>query len=278
MNKKGKRAASVFVSLCVVLALLLCGIPARAQEGGDGFTAQPSQESSLPPEPSTTPELSAEPSTQPEPEPSAEPEQESENPAPEETPEAGEPPAPAAFEASETVDGITVTVTAPAGVFPAGARLSARKITEADEIERIESAVLEELHKQDENKAIISTTSFDITVTDEAGNEIQPDMEKGEVSVTFGGVETAYGEADGFGGAEGLMEKPLEVFHVDAEAEEAEAVETEVEAEAREVSALVEHFSIYTLTETATALPTTAHTQLVADYVYTVSGNPSITG
>ncbi|MDL2238453.1 hypothetical protein LJC56_11630, partial [Christensenellaceae bacterium OttesenSCG-928-K19] len=187
-----------------------------------------------------------------------------------------------AFEQSAVVDDVIVSVTAPEGVFPAGSQLLVVTIEEAGEIERIEAAIQESIAQESRNKAIIGTRSFDITVVDGDGREIQPDTSKGEVSVAFQNVETTY---------EGMVEKTLEVFHITTVEPEsaqhgggpelsAEPVETVVDTEAQEVTAQAESFSIYTLTETATSLPTAPYTQLTSGVVYTAptgSGTTSIT-
>ena len=81
-----------------------------------------------------------------------------------------------AFNASQTVDGVTITVSAEEGVFPEDATLSVKKVS----VEEL-NEVLDELRDEDVN--LVSSFTFDIKVLDAQGNEIQP--EDGKVKVTF---------------------------------------------------------------------------------------------
>lgn len=85
------------------------------------------------------------------------------------------------FEKTELVDGVLVKVTADAGVFPADATLSVRKVTKQEE-EQVESVVEEE---RAENVNVAKSFTFDIKVLDKAENEIEPDTSKGTVKVSF---------------------------------------------------------------------------------------------
>ena len=86
-----------------------------------------------------------------------------------------------AFEAEQTIDGVTVMVSAPEGVFPAGAELFVRKIEDASRIEEIEATVDRDV--QDE-RTVSESFYFDIKVLYE-GEEIQPDTEAGTAQVSF---------------------------------------------------------------------------------------------
>lgn len=87
----------------------------------------------------------------------------------------------AAFEKSQVVDGVRVTVKADAGVFPEGATLSVAKVSGSEE-QAVEAAVDE---KRDDNKNKVEAYTFDIKVLDKDGNEIEPDNSKGKVKVSF---------------------------------------------------------------------------------------------
>ena len=81
-----------------------------------------------------------------------------------------------AFNASQTVDGVTITVSADEGVFPEDAILFVKKV----DVKEL-NEVLDELRDDDAN--LVSSFTFDIKVLDGQGNEIQP--EDGKVKVTF---------------------------------------------------------------------------------------------
>ena len=93
----------------------------------------------------------------------------------------------AAFEKSVTVDGVVITVTADEGVFPEDATIEARKVTTNEEKE-VEEAIDE---VRDDAKNVALSYTFDITVYDKDGNEIEPDTSKGSVKVTFKMAEIA---------------------------------------------------------------------------------------
>lgn len=110
-----------------------------------------------------------------------------------------------AFDQFMIVDGVKVRVTAPEGVFPENATLKVRKIDDAESNAKIEKAVKEDMGLSDnvevngekssgeDGEDGESTTSgeslryisFDITITDVSGNEIQPRTENGNANVTF---------------------------------------------------------------------------------------------
>ena len=85
---------------------------------------------------------------------------------------------------TETVDGITVTVTADAGVFPEGAELKVEKI-EKDEYDSLDEELEEAVSaKRKRNTKAGGSFVFDITMLVD-GEEVQPDNSKGKVYVTF---------------------------------------------------------------------------------------------
>jgi len=84
----------------------------------------------------------------------------------------------AAFAASRIVSGVRVSVSAPAGVFPAGSRLSVKNVSKNMEIE---NAVRAERSK---DVFVSDSYVFDIKVLCN-GEEVEPDTSYGSVSVEF---------------------------------------------------------------------------------------------
>ncbi len=86
-----------------------------------------------------------------------------------------------AFNKSQTVDGVKVTVLADEGVFPEGATLSVSKVdasTEEKVTDNVDAA-------REDDVNVAKSYTFDIKVLDKDGNEIQPDTTKGQVKVSF---------------------------------------------------------------------------------------------
>ena len=108
---------------------------------------------------------------------------------------------PVPFDQSKTVSGVTVRVSAPAGVFPANSEL----LVDAVPDEEVEP-VLEGERKEDEE--VVSSYTFDIRVVDENGDEVQP-KDAQSVTVSFTLAEAAddtletniYHISEGDGGA-----------------------------------------------------------------------------
>ena len=133
----------------------------------------------------------------------------------------------AQFDESMTVDGVTVSVSAPEGAFPAGSKLSVKQVTEKNEkyVEKIVDEV-----RDDETQVAVSYT-FDIKVLDEDGNDLQPaDDRSVKVSFTTSEVSDTNLETD--------------IYHITDEGE-AEKLETEITDD--EVSAETDGFSFYTV-------------------------------
>lgn len=84
-----------------------------------------------------------------------------------------------AFSEEKTVDGVKVKVTADENVFPEGTTMEVKKVTLTSQEKKLIS------EKQDENKTAIRQYSFDITMKNKDGEEIEPDTSKGKVKVTF---------------------------------------------------------------------------------------------
>ena len=132
-----------------------------------------------------------------------------------------------AFEKSVTVDDVVITVTADEGVLPEGVTIEARKVTTSEEKE-VEEAIDE---VRDEEKNVAVSYTFDITIYDKDGNEIEPDTEKGSVKVTFKMAEIANEnlETDVYHVEEtdaGLNAEGLDVNTEEGDADEA-AIETD---------------------------------------------------
>ena len=82
-----------------------------------------------------------------------------------------------------TVNGTSITVKADAGVFPAGSTLEVAPISKDEASAKgVEGAIDT---KRDSEKNVVDSMTFDITIYDADGNEIEPDNSKGEVKITF---------------------------------------------------------------------------------------------
>ena len=139
-----------------------------------------------------------------------------------------------AFEKSVTVDGVVITVEADAGVFPEGATIEVRKATAIEEKEAAKA--VDEVRDEEKNVAVAYT--FDITIYDKYGNEIEPKKENGSVKVTFKMAEIANEnlETDVYHLAE--TSNRLNAENLDVNTEEGEADEAAVNAPS---------FSLYTV-------------------------------
>ena len=144
-----------------------------------------------------------------------------------------------AFSQSQTIDGIEITVKAEKDVFPEGAVLHAKKVTNAEDKEKIQSAVSEEVQSADTAKTVTELVSFDITITDEEGNELQPDTSKGEVWVSFAQLPMVTEDT--------TPTQELKVFHMDDTLSDAQGLDTTVDQEAGTLEVPAEHFSLYTV-------------------------------
>ena len=138
-----------------------------------------------------------------------------------------------AFYAEKELSGVLVTVQADSGVFPKGATLRVRKLSQAEE-QKVDSTVKEKLQEDKEN--LLQSIIFDISVLDKDGEEIQPDTTKGEVKVSFSKLSFLEENA----------EKQISVFHLDSVDAAAEKLETEkIEEEKNAVKVSAEHFSVF---------------------------------
>ena len=121
-----------------------------------------------------------------------------------------------AFKQERVVDGVAVSVSAEAGVFPEGATL---RVERADESERqLADAAVDEARS--EGRSVAASYTFDIKVLDAQGEELQP-ADGRSASVSFGLAEAADGnlETDVYHLAEGdaTGELTAEVLDVAAE-------------------------------------------------------------
>ena len=98
----------------------------------------------------------------------------------------------ACFYGRNTVDGVEITVTATAGVFPDGASLSVRKADAGEE--SLADAAVDKVRAEEKNVA--ESYTFDIKVLDKDGNEIQPDTSRGSVRVSFAMPEVSNANLD----------------------------------------------------------------------------------
>ena len=139
-----------------------------------------------------------------------------------------------AFHEERILDGIRISVSADAGVFPKGSVLKAKKLVKKADKKKVEASIEEKLKEEDSTLA--ESFIFDISIRDKDGEEIQPDTSQGEVKVSFEQLDLS-----------ALQEgKELAVFHLDeveAEAEKLEDVEVKHAEEKVEVTA--EHFSLF---------------------------------
>ena len=160
-------------------------------------------------------------------------------------------PAIPAQSATDEANGVTVTVSAPAGAFPAGTELTIELVQTPNPLTRmftqdqkamVDEAVAEALAEEPAEPQ--QSVAFDITFWLD-GAEVQP-REGYTVSVTFD-VESASALLDGA--------DQLQVFHVDGDAvAEAvgEAVAVDPEADTQQIAVEAEQFSIYALTAAVT--------------------------
>ena len=139
-----------------------------------------------------------------------------------------------AFNESVTVEGVEIMVTADEGVFPKGATIEARRVSTSEEND-VEEAIGE---VREETKNVAASYTFDISIYDEDGNEIEPDTEKGSVKVTFKMAEIANENLE------------MDVYHIEETDEGLNAENLSVdtdEGEADEAVVETNGFSFYTV-------------------------------
>ena len=128
------------------------------------------------------------------------------------------------FNEETTVNGILITVKADRGVFPVGSYVVATPVNDA----QAEALVSE---SRDENVNVAYTMTFDITVYNAEGIEIEPDTSKGSVYVSFKDTRVADNNLD------------VDVYHIT----DNKAVELTSEVDDDTVVAVTDSFSYYTV-------------------------------
>ena len=85
----------------------------------------------------------------------------------------------APFHQTSSIDDVSITVDADPGVIPSGTTLNVKKVSKSDYIEKAVSEA------RDDDRNVAASYTLDISLTDEAGNEIEPDISAGNVRVTL---------------------------------------------------------------------------------------------
>ena len=139
-----------------------------------------------------------------------------------------------AFHEERILDGIRISVSADAGVFPKGSVLKAKKLVKQTDKKKVEASIEEKLKEEDATLA--ESFIFDISIRDKDGEEIQPDTSQGEVKVSFEQLDLSALQ-DG---------KELAVFHLDeVEAEAEKLADIEIKHDEETVEVTAEHFSVF---------------------------------
>ncbi|MBB2181817.1 fibronectin type III domain-containing protein [Lachnospiraceae bacterium MD1] len=175
-----------------------------------------------------------------------------------------------AFSQSQTIDGIEITVKADKDMFPEGAVLHAEKVTNAEDKEKIQNAVSEEVKSKETGKTVTELVSFDITITDADGKELQPDTSKGEVKVSFAKLSMTENEMI-------KGNHNIQVFHMNDTLSNAEKIESIVDNKGV-VEAVAEHFSVYAITETTDTPDTDMMTTLYINKGNITIGDGTVSG
>ena len=155
-----------------------------------------------------------------------------------------------AFVKSVYVDGVKITVMAEEGVFPQNADVKASKVTSEAQNEKIEAAV------NDEADQLIT---YDISVQDENGNEVEPDNSRGKVKVIFGKPEETVSDRS-----------DIHVFHMDDADSRPEELDASVDSSDGSVSVETQHFSLFTLVLRSAGIQNTVNKDTV-----TIMNDPS---
>ncbi|MBQ6018071.1 MAG: InlB B-repeat-containing protein [Clostridiales bacterium] len=132
-----------------------------------------------------------------------------------------------AFKDAKTVNGVTVTVSAPEGVFPKGSYLSVESVPVSAQSMMNEAVE----NERDANANVAVSYTFDIKVLDAEDNEVQPANSE-SVKVSFGLAEAKDDNLE------------AQVYHISDEGN-AEALDTSVNGDA--VEAVTDGFSFYTV-------------------------------
>ncbi len=137
----------------------------------------------------------------------------------------------AAFDMTKSCGDVTVLLSAPEGVFPKGAYFEVREVSNSEE-KNIDEAISE---IRDDSEQVAASYTYDITVYDKDGNEIEPNTEYGQVSVTFSMDEATDSNLE------------AKVYHIETSEDELLAEELETSVSGDEVTALTDGFSYYTV-------------------------------
>lgn len=143
-----------------------------------------------------------------------------------------ETPTPAPLSENKQIGDLNICIDAPEGVFPAGTYAVITELTSAGVISSIEEKIASQLS---DSQTITNIRAFDITMYDAAGNEVQPDTDKGVVNVSIKNINTIEAITN--------PDKDMEVFHVEDSFNGVNAVDTTVLE--GEVCFEAEHFSQY---------------------------------
>ena len=135
-----------------------------------------------------------------------------------------------AFFESVKIDGVKISVRAAAGTFPAGATLSVEKISQRTQL-TVDEAIEKE---RTEGANVVASYSFDITVKDVDGNELQP-ADGHEVEVKFKLAEVEDQNLD------------TSVFHIEEERGKLNAASLDVTVSDNTAVVIADSFSIYTV-------------------------------
>ena len=142
------------------------------------------------------------------------------------------------FDQSVEIDGITITVKADKGVFPADASLQVERLRNEEELLTLEKAAdqADGLENGEKNSTEEGFYAFDITVLDREGKEIQPDESKGTVTVTFTNPDPEQFDTD-----------ELSVYHVDENTGRADNLNAQVKEDGNKVEVQTGSFSPFIL-------------------------------
>lgn len=136
------------------------------------------------------------------------------------------------LDCSVNVDGMQISVYADKGVFPKGSTISARSVSAAEE--QAAQEVIDEI--RDNSRNIAASYTYDISVYDEDGNEVEPDNDKGSVRVAFSMTEAADDNLQ------------AEVYHVEGTDGGMQAEELPIVSESgAEIVVETDGFSLYTV-------------------------------
>lgn len=147
------------------------------------------------------------------------------------------------FHEEKRLGNTSIIIEAPIGVLPDEAEARVKVLNASSTQKAVKKAITEELEegKQDnEEIEVVGMNIYDISIWID-DQEIQPDQEKGEVSVTFQdiSIKTEKDTSDEV--------SYLKVFHVDDDKKSAEEMTTDIDTEREELSFDTKHFSIYAI-------------------------------